>query len=632
MFERAFALAVALVAAVLFVVALVIALTLPYSEWDSMYYGTWSRLIGLHGGFHFAQVSAVDLHRPLFYVLQGELWHVFGFHEKLGRLLSLLFVVVFVAAVARIAWRWGGALYGAAAGAVALAITDVAVHSSDGLTDVPAAAMIALVGVVLYTVAAGRRRVALLVVTALLAVLTKPSGIVGCACLCLAELLGDRVTLRARIRSAVAPIAGGVLVGLAYDWSQARHVGMSLRAFLQSGVGAGIWAQKSAAARPDALYGWMWLGRPLHLLLIFAVAYGLLLLLRVRNTWAAPAAAVFSWIWAWAGPAIAGHGFHAGLSLSGLASYAVALGSPAAALAMGDRLPSRLTIARLFVWALPAYVVWVEYAAYDTRLVSAAWPAMALLLGAAVVAILSGLETESVAAAGVVGLAVAVLALVNVVSLNGLGKQGWHSYRSDGLSGLGNTDLMNNVALGQFEYELNALRPQLAPGDQVFSEDARVGFFYPDSVAYGYPGSCSDFDGYRAFVQLLSDESVAQAGSLDPATCTRPRLHLVGSSPGIYAVYTVGAPRVAPSSSACDVPEPPSGLAAVFGVASSESAANALQTADQKYGFQNLHVIQIDCGSYVVAESGITHEQGVGIVKEAKPLHIDVVLKTLSNH
>jgi hypothetical protein len=339
------------------------------------------------------------------------------------------------------------------------------------------------------------------------------------------------------------------------------------------------------------------------------------------------AAAAFSWIWAWAGPAIAGHGFHAGLSLSGLASYAVALGSPAAALAAGDRIPSRLTIARLFVWALPAYLVWVEYAAYDTRLVSAAWPAMALLLGAAVVAIVSGLERESVEAAAVVALAVAVLALVNVVSLNGLGKPGWRAYRAAGLS---NTDALNNVVLGQFQDELNALRPQLGPTDRIFSEDARVGFYYPGRIHYDYPVDCNDFVGYRGFVELFSDESVAQAGSFDPTTCTSPRLHLVGSQSGIWAVYTVGPPRVAPSASTCGIPPPPTGLVAVFGRAASAPAAQAILDTDQKYGFQNLQVVQTGCSEYLVLEAGVTREQGQGIVKEAKPLHIDVVLETLS--
>ena len=627
-FERAFACAVALVAAILLVAAVVIAVTLPYGEWDSLFFGTWSRLIGLHDGFHFAQVGAQDLHRPLFYVLQGGLWKVFGFHEALGRLLSLAFTVIFVASVVRIAYTWGGIFYGAAAGAVALAITDVAVHSSDGLTDVPAAAMIAVVAAVLFTMAPGRRRTALLVLTALLAVLAKPSGILGCVSLCAAEALGDRATLRARLRGTVAPIAGGVLLGLVYDWTQAHHIHMSLSRFLQSGVGAGIWAQKSAAARPEAIYGWMWLGRPLHILLIFGVAYGVLLVCRVPNTRAALGAAGFSWIWAWAGPAIAGHGFHAGASLSGLASYAVALGAPAAAIAAPDRIPSRLTVARLLIWALPSYLVWVEYAAYDTRLVSAAWPAVALLLGAAVVAILSGLERENLWAAGIVGVCVVLLALVNVVSLNGLGKAGWHDYRSNGISGLGNTAAMNNIALGQFEYELNALRPQLSASDRVFSEDARVGFSYPGRVHYDYPKSCSDFQGYRAFVELFSDESVAQAGSFDPTRCAS--LHLIASAPGVYAVYTLGPPRVAPTSTACTIPPPPSGLVAVFGAAGSEAAAQKLLDDDAHYGFEGLKIVQVKCNRFLILESGITTQQGRGMVSEAKPVHIHVVLTHLT--
>ena len=46
---------------------------------------------------------ADSLDRPLFYVLQGWLWAAFGFHQALGRVLSLIFSVVLLGAIAWLA-------------------------------------------------------------------------------------------------------------------------------------------------------------------------------------------------------------------------------------------------------------------------------------------------------------------------------------------------------------------------------------------------------------------------------------------------------------------------------------------------------------------------------------------------
>src|ERR1700719_5254830 len=71
--------------------ALVVAIFLPYGEWDAMSFGTWSRLIADHWPhLRFAGIGDADYHRPLFYALQGTVWSIFGFHQALGRVLSLL--------------------------------------------------------------------------------------------------------------------------------------------------------------------------------------------------------------------------------------------------------------------------------------------------------------------------------------------------------------------------------------------------------------------------------------------------------------------------------------------------------------------------------------------------------------
>lgn len=630
-FERIFAAAVGAVALFLFGAATLVAVTLPYGDWDSLFYSTWSRLIGLNGDFHQHAVYAVALHRPLFYVLQGELWHVFGFHEWIGRLLSLLFTVIFVVAVTRIAYHWAGLLGGASCCVVALALTDLAVHSSDGLTDVPTAATLAVVAAVLWTMRPGRTYTALLIFTSLIAVLTKPTGIIGCAALCVAHLIAPRIELRSRVRTQIAPVAAGVALGLAYDVSQARHLHVSLRAFLQNGVGSGITVQQSAHARPEALWGWMWLGRPLHLLLAFALIYAALRVAGVGHRWAVLSAAPASWVWAWVGPAVAGGGFHLGTSVSGIAAYLVAAASPALALASADRAPSRPLLARLLTWAAPAYVFWVLYADYDTRLLSAAWPALVLVLGLVLAGVIAGLKTVSVPAAAVAAAAVLVLAAVNVVELNGLGKSGWHGYWSGGLSGLANAALMRNVAYSEFEYELEALDRQMRPSDKVFSEDARVGFFYPGQVTYDYPHDCADLGGFDEFVQLYSNESVTQAQRAfttfaDAQAC--PSLHLVGQESS-YAVFTVGKPHVPPLPSACAANALPPGIAAVFARAASPGPVQAVAAAAHKYGFVQVVVERTGCETYLAVESGLTQQQAAGTVSEARGVHLRVTLERI---
>lgn len=624
------------VAAILLAANLLVAATVPYGGWDSLYYGQWSRLIGLHGGFHFPAVVATSLHRPLFYVLQGELWRVAGFHEALGRLLSLAFTVLLVACLVRLAAvRWGR-LGAAIAALVTLAITDVARHASDGLTDVPAAATLALVAVVVFTVRPGRRRTALLVLTALVAVLAKPTGIVGCASLCLALLVGPLDQARRRLVVDVLPIGAGVLLGLVYDWTQARHVGLGLESFLQSGVGSGIWAAKAAAARPDALWGWLWLGRPLHALVVFAILYALLRVAGPAHRTAVLVAVPAAWIWTWAGPAVAGHPLHLGWGATGLVTVVLLVSLPAAALAPADRVPTRLELARLLVWALPSYAIWSEYAAYDTRLLSAAWPALVLLLTAVAVPIVSGAGQRSAAVALVPVAALGVAALVSVIFVGGLGRAGWQQYRSGGWSGITDSALTANVAYGQFEHEVAALRRQLGPGERIYGEDGRLPFLFPGRAVYDTPKSCGDLRGYKAIVILFDDETIAQARLAGaPATlgdweaCRNPGLTLVAEEPSNYAVFVTGKPRVPPTPAACNVVPLPSGFYAVFGHARTQAAAEALRQAQAHYGFVQLKVVRTGCQRYLVLESITSPAMGPGIVQEAKSVGIDVTIRSV---
>src|SRR5438093_2936702 len=62
-----------------FVAALFAASVLPYRYWDSLAFGSWSRLIAQTGDVITPHLFANNLNRPLFYVTQGLVWHWFGY-------------------------------------------------------------------------------------------------------------------------------------------------------------------------------------------------------------------------------------------------------------------------------------------------------------------------------------------------------------------------------------------------------------------------------------------------------------------------------------------------------------------------------------------------------------------------
>ena len=78
-------------AAIFFGVAVLVAIAFPLHASDALTFGEWSRLIAQHW-HHVLDPST----RPLFYVLQGSLWHVAGYSDTSGRLLCGLFSVILV--------------------------------------------------------------------------------------------------------------------------------------------------------------------------------------------------------------------------------------------------------------------------------------------------------------------------------------------------------------------------------------------------------------------------------------------------------------------------------------------------------------------------------------------------------
>ena len=143
---------VALLGAVFLAAALFVAVVMPYRSWDSLAFGAWSRQIAA-GQHVFSNVIATNLNRPLFYLGQGYAWRWFGYHEWIGRSLSVAFAVAFVVGVWLVARRLGKRddLFAAIAVAVALASSVFATYVAAGMTDVPVAATSVLAAASLWS-------------------------------------------------------------------------------------------------------------------------------------------------------------------------------------------------------------------------------------------------------------------------------------------------------------------------------------------------------------------------------------------------------------------------------------------------------------------------------------------------
>jgi len=413
---------------------------------------------------------------------------------------------------------------------------------------------------------------------------------------------------------------------------------MPVKAFLQSGVGAGIWAQKAATARPEATYGWVWLGESLHVLLVFTIAYSVLRLAGLRHRLATVSAVPVSWIWAFLGPELADRPFRPGLGVVGVVTWLTALLLPLAALAPEQHVPRRLEVVRLMIWATPTVLVWAYYSAYDTRLIAGAWMPLLLLMGSTATMIVTGARRLGPVAAAVPVTALAVLAFNNLYNLDGLGHAGWRQYQSGGFAGLTESRLMENVALGSFQQELDLVRTEVGPSERIVGNDGRLSFFFPGRADYAYPTSCEALRGYRAFVLLGSDESVAQARAVGSPTttgywsgCRSPKTRLVGEVPSLFAVYVTGRPRSTAQASSCSVPPLPTGLVAVFGTVRTPRAAEALRQRLSKLGFVLAKVVRLDCERYAVLESGVPNQSvGKSIQAEGRDAGLRISITTLS--
>ena len=622
---RLTAAAVAVVALVVFVCGLVISIALPYGEWDAMAYGAWSRLIAEHWPhLRFATASALDYHRPFFYALQGTLWRIFGFHQSLGRLLSLAFAALLAAAVGFIAWRSAPRRYAEVAAAVAVALLIILASFdrfiASGLTDVPVAAMLALTAALLLARGLGRARLPLVGAAACLSLLTKPSALTALVGMGAAVLLGPRTQLRRRLPAAGA-IAAGTAVALVYDLAQAHYVHMGLRAFMTEGTD-GFYASLSAQVRHDVLLDSSWLGVDLRLVLTFAIAYALARLLpRSTHRISVGAALLIAVVWSWLGPHLggAGGGLVAGASgrLEQTAVLVLAASLLFALAAPEDAIPNRLELARILVWIAPPLIVWSWFAVYSDRLAAPAWPPLVLLMTRAVLPAFAGAGARRPLLVAIPAAALLLLAGLATDNLNGLGTSGWRSLTSS----LGSAPSLRSLALGgDFGSELDALKPQVQPGDTIVTVDARLPFYYASQASLYEPQTCSQFPrhGRTLFLLLESDEERtlygARAGAQYWEHCHSPTLTMVSERPGAFALFVVAG---------CGVTATPPGLAVEFGQFRTAAAAEGLLKLAKGFGFREAVVEQLSCTSWRVVEHGVpSRAVGESIVAEAKTAHL----------
>jgi hypothetical protein len=535
-----------------FTIAIFVALVIPIHAQDALTFGEWSRLISEHWHLHYAAATAQEYGRPLFYVLQGWVWGLFGFSETTGRILSGLFSLLLLGALVLLLRnrQWGGLVAGLAA--LALVATPVfAIQIVSGLTDIPVAALVALAGALVWGDRPGPVRAGAATLAAMLAMLAKPSALLALVGLAAAQLL-VREPWRLRLVYRIAPIAVGVGLGLVYDLVQAHHVSQGLRTFLQSGVNTDFYRALADEARRFVLLDAGWFGDGLRVALLFAAAYTLLRLVGTRHRVAVLTGVAIALVGSWFGPWLAGreerfgvgslHSTGAALAAIGTAAF-LALGT----LAYGEAIASANELARFAVWALPTVVAWAIYGAYDLRLLAPAWPPLlALIAVTALPAAVAATQRGPIAIAIPIAL-FAVVVASNVYNVDGLGKSGWSEVRRTPVGKWSDRSTMRSIVMPAFSHTLDVVRPQMGPHDLLVSPEGAFRFFFPGRVEQSFPNSCEFLNRFRVFV-LTTDEGTKRYMrdflhvSPEPsfwARCAQPHLtQLTDGSEG-YVVFRV---------------------------------------------------------------------------------------------
>jgi hypothetical protein len=535
-----------------FAIALFVALVIPIHAQDALTFGEWSRLISDGWHLHYPAATAQEYGRPLFYVLQGWMWGVFGFSEPSGRVLSGLFSLLLLAALVWLVRdRPWGPLAGALAALALISAPVFAMQVVSGLTDIPVAALVALAGALVWGRRPGPVRAGVAGVVATLAMLAKPSALLALVGLALAQLLVNE-TWRSRVLYRVVPIVGGIGLGLGYDLTQARYVNQSLRTFLQAGVNTDYYKTLADEARRFALLDASWFGDGLRVAVLFALFYGVMRLAGVPHRPLVLAAVPLALLASWLGPWLAAREAEVTVgSLHSAGAAAAAIGTAAflafGALSYGDAVPSRAELARFGLWAVPTAVAWAVYGAYDFRLLAPAWPPLlALVAICALPAATAVVRRGAVAVAVPLALFVIVVA-ENVYNIDGLGKSGWSEVRRTPTDEWSNRRTMRAIVMPAFSRALDAGRPQMGPKDLLISPEGAFRFFFPGRVEQSFPNTCENLERFRVFV-LLTDEGSKRymedflKVSGEPsfwAACQAPRLKQLTDGSEGYAVFRV---------------------------------------------------------------------------------------------
>jgi hypothetical protein len=608
---------VVLLGTVFLAASLFVAVVLPYRSWDSLSFGAWSRQIAA-GQHIFSDVIATNLNRPLFYVGQGYVWRWLGYHEWLGRSLSVAFSAAFVLGVWLVARHVGrkSDLFRALAVAVALASSVFATYVAAGMTDVPVAATSVLAAAALWSRAPARLRLPLTAIAAAAAGLAKPTGfvaLVGIACATPFLLRGPDE--RKRLIGGLAALAVGAAAALAYDAVEAHRLHQSLYGFLHAG-NTDYYLAQGAAQRWERIARGDWLGNAARLPVLYGLVYGLARAAGSRARVALAIAAPAAIGWSIAGPMLADGGgrpypFDGGVTLGAIGFVALStclLGAPF--LGADDPL-ARSSYAALLVWLAPGLLVGLALRSDDVRFLSPAWPPAVLLAGAALAVAGSALGRVKPVVALVPVTALTLLVVANLTAIDGLGASGWRALRDLGRSGWGDQARVENLAFGPFSYELDLARANVGPGQRIVSSDGRLKYFFPGRVSVEYPKSCADLSGARYFALLTGGESADIASrvigtSADPLAWAQcPGLTLVGEQPGIYAVFVAGKPSRAPTLDDCHISTSPGQLLdALFAHDVTYAKARDVARRAAAVGF-GTHIEQTGCATFRVVVTGV---------------------------
>lgn len=598
------------------------AVVLPYRFWDSLAFGSWSRSIAAGNGL-WENAGDLFLQRPLFYVAQGLAWRWLGGDEWIGRLLSLSFAGLLAGAVWALARRLSDEpvarrLLPPLAVLVVLGSSLFARYGAAGMTDVPGAALVAATGTAVWS-ARSRRALALTAALAAAAVLAKPSALLAFAGLAPAALvLRGREAARSAVAVAVA-LAAGIAGALAYDAWQAARLDESLADFLNAGSTSGLWRERGAAARWGMLARGEWLGEEVRLLVLFGLVHGLARALGARPPVALRLAGPLAVAWSVLGMVAVG-GFP-GRSVAGAAAW---LGLAAALLAapLGARRDpvSGAVYRALLVWLAPLALVWWWQRADEERLLAPVWAPLVILAAAGLGSALLALASLRPRVTLVPVTALAVLALTNLPSVDGLGRDGWRGLLELGPSGWSDRRELENFAYGPFSYQLELARENVRADERVASSDGRLAYFFPGRVEVGYARACSDLEEFRFFsltLDGLSREHARRTGQpTDPLgwlQCQQPRVQLIGEQAGIYAAFVVGGPPARPPAPEdCRISSHPGErVDAVFGAGLSYAEAAALLERALAVGFQGTRIERTSCSVFRVVVTGVPEDADV---------------------